>query len=202
MIIRFLDLAISLIGLIILTPVFIIISLLIIFESKGSIFYFQVRVGRNGKDFKLFKFRTMVTNADQQGLLTVGLRDKRITKVGYFLRNNKLDELPQLFNVLIGNMSMVGPRPEVRKYVEIYTPEQKEILKIKPGITDFASIKYSNENELLGKSQNPEKTYIEEIMPAKIELNMIYLNNQSSIKYLQILCSTFIRVLFKSIRTS
>jgi lipopolysaccharide/colanic/teichoic acid biosynthesis glycosyltransferase len=144
----------------------------------------------------------MLTNADQQGLLTVGLRDKRITKVGYFLRNNKLDELPQLFNVLIGNMSMVGPRPEVRKYVEIYTPEQKEILKIKPGITDFASIKYSNENELLGKSENPEKTYIEEIMPAKIELNMIYLNNQSSIKYLQILCSTLIRVLFKSIRTS
>jgi lipopolysaccharide/colanic/teichoic acid biosynthesis glycosyltransferase len=192
--IRVLDILISFFGLIILTPIFIIISFLITFESKGGVFYLQVRVGKNGNDFKLFKFRTMVKNSEQQGSLTVGFRDKRITRIGFFLRRYKLDELPQLINVLIGNMSMVGPRPEIRKYVDLYNPEQRAVLKIKPGVTDAASIKYSDENALLGRSENPEQTYIEEIMPAKLKLNLIYVRNQSVNQYLSIIIITIAHI--------
>lgn len=172
---RFFDIVVSFIGILILIPLFFIIGLLVIITSGFPIFYLQTRVGKYGKDFKLFKFRTMHTNADKQGLLTVGGHDPRVTKIGYYLRKYKLDELPQLFNVLIGAMSLVGPRPEVRKYVDLYTDDQKKVLTVKPGITDFASLEFINENDLLSKSNNPEKTYIEEIMPAKLSLNAQYI---------------------------
>ncbi len=172
---RLFDIFSSLIGLIILLPFLFIISLLVLFSSPGGIFYRQVRVGKNGKDFRLWKFRSMRPDSDKKGLLTVGGRDPRVTGIGYFLRKNKLDELPQLINVFVGDMSLVGPRPEVRKYVNMYSPEQLRVLEVQPGITDYASIEYSNENELLAKSADPEKTYIEEIMPAKLKLNMKYI---------------------------
>lgn len=145
-------------------------------DSKGGIFYRQIRVARGNKDFLIFKFRTMRPDSDKAGLLTVGEKDNRITKIGYILRKYKLDELPQLLNVLIGDMSAVGPRPEVRKYVDMYNEEQLKVLTIRPGITDYASIEYSRENELLSKSDNPEKTYIDEIMPAKLKLNLKYIS--------------------------
>lgn len=172
---RLFDILCSLTGIFLLTPVFILIALAIIVNSGTPVLYFQVRVGKGNKDFKLFKFRTMYSDAEKKGLLTVGGRDPRITPVGYYLRKFKLDELPQLFNVLIGDMSLVGPRPEVRKYVEMYTPLQKQVLNVKPGITDYASLEYINENELLAKSNDPEQTYINEVMPAKLKLNMKYI---------------------------
>jgi len=158
--------------------------------SKGGVFYIQQRVGKNGRDFSLYKFRTMHTGADKKGLLTVGARDSRITGIGYFLRKNKLDELPQLFNVLFGSMSLVGPRPEVRKYVEMYNEEQKRVLSVKPGITDYASIEYVNENEVLAKSSNPEQTYISEIMPHKLQLNLKYIREKSFATDLKIIFRT------------
>ncbi|HTL81868.1 MAG TPA: sugar transferase [Bacteroidia bacterium] len=173
------DIIASLLGLVILSPFLFIISILVLVSSPGGIFYGQIRVGKNGKDFRLWKFRSMRPDSDKKGLLTVGGRDPRVTRVGYFLRRYKLDELPQLWNVFVGNMSLVGPRPEVRKYVDLYTPEQKKVLEVKPGITDYASIEYSNENELLAKSSDPEKTYIEEVMPAKLRLNMKYISEKS-----------------------
>ena len=176
---RTFDIFSSLIGLIILSPFLFIISILILITSRGGIFYHQVRVGKNGKDFHLWKFRTMKTDSDKPGLLTVGGRDARITGIGYFLRKYKIDELPQLINVLFGDMSLVGPRPEVRKYVNMYTPEQLHVLDVQPGITDYASIEYSNENDLLAKSSDPEKTYIDEVMPAKLKLNMKYIAEKS-----------------------
>ena len=174
---RLFDIFFSLFGLLILFPFLLIISLLILIDSKGGVFYLQTRVGKDGIDFKLFKFRTMQTNSDKKGLLTVGSKDSRITKIGYYLRKYKIDELPQLINVFSGTMSFVGPRPEVRKYVSLYNKEQQQILSVQPGITDYASLEYFNENDLLAKSENPEKTYIEEIMPAKITLNKKYIAN-------------------------
>jgi len=176
---RTFDIFCSLIGLLLLMPFFILIGLAIIINSGLPIFYFQTRVGKNNKDFKLFKFRTMHLNADKKGLLTVGGRDPRVTAIGYYLRKYKLDELPQLFNVLFGTMSLVGPRPEVRKYVDLYTSDQQRVLLVKPGITDFASLEYINENDLLAASSNPEETYIKEIMPAKLALNLKYIDAQS-----------------------
>jgi lipopolysaccharide/colanic/teichoic acid biosynthesis glycosyltransferase len=176
---RLFDIVCSLIGILILSPFFILIILLVIVTSGFPVFYLQTRVGKNNIDFKLFKFRTMKMNADKQGLLTVGGRDPRITALGYYLRKFKLDELPQLFNVLFGSMSLVGPRPEVRKYVDLYSEEQKKVLSVKPGITDYASIDYINENELLAKSADPEQTYIKEIMPAKLDLNIKYIHDAS-----------------------
>ncbi|HCQ30227.1 MAG TPA: glycosyl transferase [Flavobacteriales bacterium] len=175
---RLFDIFFSLIGIILLLPLFLIISLLIIIDSKGGIFYIQQRIGKNGKPFGLYKFRTMHTNADKKGLLTVGGRDPRVTKVGYWLRKYKLDELPQLFNVLKGDMSIVGPRPEVKKYTDLYTEEQRRVLSVKPGITDYASIEYVDENDVLARAENPEETYIKEIMPHKLELNKKYIQNQ------------------------
>ena len=195
MIKRGIDILFSLIGLICLFPFFIFISFFIFITSKGGVFFVQLRVGKNNKDFKLYKFRTMFLNSDSKGLLTVGNNDKRITKLGYYLRKNKLDELPQLINVLNGTMSIVGPRPEVRKYVNLYNSEQKSILDVKPGITDLASIMYYNENEILANSVNPEQTYINEIMPIKLELNKQYINEMSLFTDLKIIFKTFIKLI-------
>lgn len=191
---RVFDIVFSLFGIIVLLPFFLIISLFIVLDSKGGIFYFQTRVGKDNVDFKLFKFRTMKTDADKKGLLTVGSKDSRITKIGYFLRKYKIDELPQLINVLNGTMSFVGPRPEVRKYVDLYNKEQQQILQVQPGITDFASLEYFNENDLLAKSDNPEKTYIEEVMPAKIELNKKYIANPSLGTDISIILKTITKI--------
>jgi lipopolysaccharide/colanic/teichoic acid biosynthesis glycosyltransferase len=176
---RLFDIFFSIVGLIILLPLFLIIALVIVIESRGGVFYLQNRVGKNGIDFKLYKFRTMFINSDKAGLITVGMRDSRITRVGYQLRKYKFDELPQLLNVLQGSMSFVGPRPEVRKYVELYNDDQLNVLKVKPGITDYASIEYSNENELLGNASDPDQLYVEVIMPAKLSLNLKYINEIS-----------------------
>ena len=187
---RTFDILFSFIGLICIAPVFIVLFTLIAADSKGGIFYKQVRIGKNLKPFKLFKFRSMYTDADKKGLLTVGNNDKRITKIGYYLRKYKLDELPQLINVFIGNMSFVGPRPEVEKYVKLYNNEQLKVFNVKPGITDWASIQYVNENELLAKSKNPEKTYIDEIMPAKLKLNLAYVNDNNILVDIKIILLT------------
>ncbi len=192
---RLFDILFSLIGLIILFPFFIIIALLIIIDSRGGIFYKQLRVGKNNKDFYLFKFRSMTTDADKLGLLTVGGKDNRITKIGYYIRKYKIDELPQLINVLIGNMSLVGPRPEVRKYVDLYNEEQKKVLLVKPGITDYASIEYSNENEILGKVENPEQIYINEIMPEKLRLNLKYISERGLLTDVKIILKTIKKIL-------
>ena len=192
--IRLLDIIFSFIGLIFFSPFFFIISLLVKFSSAGPVFYRQVRVGQNFKDFSLLKFRTMKINADQLGLLTVGGRDPRVTSIGYYLRKFKLDELPQLWNVLIGEMSLVGPRPEVRKYVEQYNESQKNVLSIKPGITDWASILYKNENEILEKSLHPELDYVNIIMPDKIRYNFIFINNYTITEYFKILFDTVYRL--------
>jgi lipopolysaccharide/colanic/teichoic acid biosynthesis glycosyltransferase len=188
--IRFLDILFSLIGLIILSPFFILISVLILLDFDGPAFYRQPRVGKNGVDFLIYKFRTMRSGSDARGLLTVGGRDPRVTPTGYFLRKYKIDELPQLFNVLKGEMSIAGPRPEVRKYVRLYNQEQLKILEIRPGITDFASIKYKSENEILAKYPDPEKAYVEIIMPEKISLNMVFVNDHSLKNYFRIIFST------------
>jgi lipopolysaccharide/colanic/teichoic acid biosynthesis glycosyltransferase len=172
------DILFSLLGLLILTPVFFFLALWIRFDSTGGVFYRQVRVGRHGKDFLLFKFRSMRSGSEKSGLLTIGGRDPRITRSGYFIRKYKLDELPQLLNVLRGEMSLVGPRPEVRKYVSRYTPEQLRVLYVRPGITDYASIKFSNENDLLARAPDPEKFYVEEVMPVKLTMNLKYIQEQ------------------------
>lgn len=194
-VIRFFDFVLSLVGLVILAPVFIVLAVWIKIDSVGPVFYKQIRVGQNGKDFGLFKFRSMVVDADKKGLITVGGRDPRITRSGYFIRKYKLDELPQLINVLVGDMSLVGPRPEVRKYVELYDDEQNKVLSVKPGITDYASIEYMDENEILGKSTDPEKIYIEEIMPEKIKYNMKYIKNRSLIEYFKIIFLTVLKII-------
>ena len=194
-VIRFFDFVLSLVGLVILAPIFIVLAVWIKIDSVGPVFYKQIRVGQNGKDFGLFKFRSMVVDADKKGLITVGGRDPRITRSGYFIRKYKLDELPQLINVLVGDMSLVGPRPEVRKYVELYDDEQNKVLSVKPGITDYASIEYMDENEILGKSTDPEKTYIEEIMPEKIKYNMKYIKNRSLIEYFKIIFLTVLKII-------
>lgn len=192
--IRFFDFILSLVGLVVLAPIFIVLAIWIKIDSKGPVFYKQVRVGQNGIDFGLFKFRSMVVDADKKGLITVGGRDPRITRSGYFIRKYKLDELPQLINVLVGDMSLVGPRPEVRKYVDLYTDEQQKVLSVKPGITDYASIEYMDENEILGKSSDPEKTYIEEIMPEKIKYNMKYILNKNVSEYFKIIFLTLLKI--------
>lgn len=193
--IRLFDIIFSFLGLIVLLPFFILISICIKLSSSGAIFYTQQRVGKDNVDFELIKFRTMKVDADKKGLLTVGGRDPRITGIGYFLRKFKIDELPQLINVLFGNMSLVGPRPEVRKYVDLYTSEQKRVLSVRPGITDNASLEYFNENELLAKSNDPEQTYINEIMPAKLALNMKFIDDPGIGAYFETIFRTFGKVL-------
>jgi lipopolysaccharide/colanic/teichoic acid biosynthesis glycosyltransferase len=191
---RLFDITFSAIGLLLLSPAFLLLSLGIALGSRGGIFYLQTRVGKDNKDFKLFKFRTMHTGADKKGLLTVGGRDPRITVLGYTLRKYKLDELPQLLNVLLGSMSLVGPRPEVRKYVNFYTEEQRQVLQVKPGITDYASLEYFSENELLARSADPEQTYIREIMPAKLALNKKYIAEAGLGTDLKIIVRTLRRI--------
>lgn len=181
-------------GLVILFPIFIVIALLIVLDSKGKIFYSQPRVGLNNSDFLLLKFRTMTEGSDRKGLLTVGDKDNRITRLGYYLRKYKIDELPQLVNVLRGDMSLVGPRPEVRKYVDMYTPEQLKVLSIKPGITDYSSITYINESELLAKAEDPERFYITEVMPAKLKLNLHYINEKGFFTDIKIILKTLSKI--------
>ena len=188
---RFFDLLFSFLGLIVLSPFFLVAALLIMLDSRGGVFYCQTRVGKNGKDFRLYKFRTMASGSDKKGLITVGAKDARITRVGYFLRKYKLDELPQLINVLKGEMSLVGPRPEVRKYVEMYTEEQRRVLSVRPGITDYASIEYVDENRILGEAEDPDKAYIEKIMPDKIRYNMRYIEHKGVGEYFKIIFLTF-----------
>ena len=189
--IRFFDIIFSIIGLVILSPLFIVLYLLIRIESKGGGFYSQERIGKNGKPFKLYKFRSMRIGSDKKGLITIGEKDNRITKTGFILRKYKLDELPQLWNVFIGDMSLVGPRPEVKKYTDLYTDEQRQVLKVRPGITDWASIKYVDENKILGEAKDPDEAYVTLIMPNKIKLNMVYINHQTLGEYFKIIFTTF-----------
>ena len=191
---RIFDITLSLFGLIILLPFMLIIAILIKIDSKGPVFFKQIRVTKNGKEFKIFKYRTMRVGSDKYSQITVG-KDGRITKIGSFLRKYKLDEIPQLINVLIGDMSLVGPRPEVPKYVALYTDEQKEILKVRAGITDYASIEFSDENDLLASEEEPEKEYIEKIMPKKIELNKKYLSEVSILTDIKIILLTIKKIL-------
>lgn len=192
---RLMDIVVSFTGLLLLSPLFIIIALWVGFSSPGGVFYMQTRVGRHNRDFKLFKFRTMRTGADRQGLLTVGGRDPRITRAGYVLRRYKLDELPQLINVLLGSMSLVGPRPEVRRYVDRYDKEQLRVLEVRPGITDYASLEYFSENELLAASSDPEDTYIKQVMPAKLALNKKYIAEAGLRTDLRIILATLRRMM-------
>lgn len=189
--IRFFDIIFSIIGLVILSPLFIVLYLLIRIESKGGGFYSQERIGKNGKPFKLYKFRSMRIGSDKKGLITIGEKDNRITKTGFILRKYKLDELPQLWNVFIGDMSLVGPRPEVKKYTDLYTEEQKQVLQVRPGITDWASIKYVDENKILGEAKDPDEAYVNLIMPNKIKLNMVYIQHQTLREYFKIIFTTF-----------
>ncbi len=194
---RFFDLVTAGLGLIFLTPLFLIIAILIKSNSKGPVFYKQPRVGKGGVLFNLFKFRTMQVGADRATAITVGHRDPRITPIGYYLRKFKLDELPQLINVLVGEMSLVGPRPELEKFVKLYNERQRKVISVKPGITDYASIQFRNENEMLAGKPDPVDYYIKEIMPLKLELNLQYIANQSFLTDLKIIGQTIFLVFFK-----
>ena len=185
------DIVFSFFWLLILSPVFVILSFAVGLTSKGVVFYKQKRVGRYNKDFTLYKFRSMRVGADKGSLITIGGRDSRITKVGYFIRKFKLDELPQFFNVLIGDMSFVGPRPEVRYYVDMYSKEQMQVLNVRPGITDPASIDYRNENELLERQDNPKQYYIDVVMPDKLRINLEYINSRTFFSDINVIFQTF-----------
>lgn len=188
---RTFDLLASSLGLLLLSPLFLVLAIWIKFDSRGPVFYRQVRVGKGNRDFRLFKFRSMRVGSDKKGLITVGGHDPRITRSGYYIRKYKLDELPQLINVFTGDMSLVGPRPEVRKYVDLYTPEQMHVLDVRPGITDLASIRYRNENELLEKVDDPDQYYTDVIMQDKLQLNLEYVQKQSFWFDLQLIFKTF-----------
>jgi lipopolysaccharide/colanic/teichoic acid biosynthesis glycosyltransferase len=192
---RIIDIFISLLGLILIWPFFFFVFVWIKLDDGGKVFFLQSRVGKDNRDFKMYKFRSMHAGSEKKGLLTVGAADARITKPGKFLRKYKMDELPQLINVLIGEMSLVGPRPEVRKYVDLYNTEQKKVLKVKPGITDPVSLQFFDEAELLSKSPNPEKTYIEEIMPRKLLLAIQYAEKSSVWLDVKIILSTIRRII-------
>lgn len=194
---RFLDIIFSGLGLICLSPLFVFLALWVKLDSPGPVFYRQVRVGRNNRDFKLYKFRSMRVDSDKKGLITIGGHDPRVTQSGYYIRKYKLDEFPQLINVFLGDMSLVGPRPEVRKYVDMYTDEQMHVLDVRPGITDMASIYYRNENELLEKANNPEKYYREVIMQDKLRINLEYVRNHSVIRDFRMILKTLFVVIAK-----
>lgn len=194
--IRLFDILFSVGGLIIFSPILILIAIIILIDSPGPVIFSQWRVGKGNSDFRLFKFRTMHVDSDKKGLITVGHRDPRVTRAGVFLRKYKFDELPQLFNVLIGQMSLVGPRPEVRRYADLFTPDlQSIVLSVKPGITDMASIEYSNESELLSKVQDPEHFYVNEVLPAKVKLNLIFIENPTFVNYLRIIFRTIGKII-------
>ena len=188
---RLFDVIASGFGLIVLSPLFLVLAIWIKCDSKGPVFYRQVRVGRGNKDFRIFKFRSMRVGADKGSLVTIGGHDPRVTRSGYFIRKFKFDELPQLINVLVGDMSLVGPRPEVRHYVDYWTPEQMHVLDVRPGITDPASIKFRNENELMEKAEDPEKYYIEVIMQEKIKLYLEYVEKHSFLYDIGLIFKTF-----------
>ena len=181
-------------AILVLSPFFVVVALAVALTSSGGAFFRQVRVGQWGRDFHLVKFRTMRKGSEAKGQLTIGGRDPRVTSMGYVLRKSKLDELPQLWNVLVGDMSLVGPRPEVAKYVALYTPEQRAVLSVRPGITGMASIDYINENELLAKAADPELAYIEEVMPAKLALDLRYVRERSFLLDARIILATVKRV--------
>ncbi|MCQ2342200.1 MAG: sugar transferase [Paludibacteraceae bacterium] len=188
---RLFDILCALLGLVLLSPLLIITAVWVKCDSNGPVFYRQQRVGRFNRDFNILKFRSMYMDSDRKGLLTVGGKDSRITRAGYYIRKYKVDELPQLINVLKGDMSFVGPRPEVRKYVNLYTEEQLHVLDVRPGITDAASIKYRNENDLLAAQSNPEQYYIDVIMPDKLAINLDYVRHHSLIGDLKLILQTF-----------
>ena len=188
---RIFDITASSLGLLCLSPLFLVLAVWIKCDSKGPVFYRQVRVGRNNKDFRLYKFRSMRPDSDKLGLITVGGRDPRVTRSGYYIRKYKLDEFPQLINVLLGDMSLVGPRPEVRKYVDMYTPEQMHILDVRPGITSLASLTYRNENDILAAAEDPDRAYIEQVMPDKLAIDLQYVDKAS--------LTTDIKLIFKTL---
>ncbi|MBK6951739.1 MAG: sugar transferase [Crocinitomicaceae bacterium] len=190
---RIFDFISSLVVVVLFFPFFIIIAIWILLDSPGGIFYKQIRVGKDGKEFTLLKFRSMTVGADKQGLITIG-NDNRVTRSGRFIRKTKIDEFPQLINIIKGEMSVVGPRPEVPKYVALYTEDQKKVLSVRPGLTDLASLKYFDEQKLLGESDDPEKTYRNEIMPKKLELNLQYLAQQSLFLDFKLIFSTIFRI--------
>lgn len=194
---RLFDIIASGVGLIILSPLFIVLAIWIKFDSNGPVFYRQIRVGKDNIDFKLFKFRSMRPNADKLGLITVGGRDPRVTRSGYYIRKYKLDEFPQLINVFKGDMSLVGPRPEVRKYVDMYTSEQLRVLSVRPGITSLASIRYRNENDILAASSDPERCYIEQVMPDKLAIDLEYVNRATLWNDIKLIFSTFREIIAK-----
>ncbi len=171
-----------------------IIAIIVAFGSKGGAFYRQIRVGKNEKLFKLLKFRTMYSGSDKKGLLTIGSNDNRVTMIGRFLRKTKLDELPQLINIFVGHMSFVGPRPEVLEFTILYNNQQRKVLSVRPGLTDVASIAFFNESEILAAQQNPRQYYIEVVMPAKLVLNIEYINNRSFFKDIGIILKTIARI--------
>ena len=190
MIKRVFDFVFSASLLVVLFPFLVILAILVVATSKGPLFILQMRIGKNEQPFRLVKFRTMKPNSENLGLLTIGNRDDRVTQFGYFLRKYKLDELPQFWNVLKGEMSMVGPRPEVKKYVDLYTPEQKQIFAVKPGITDVSSLYFWNESELLGEQENPENYYITTILPQKLKMSLTYQKSATFISDLGIIFKT------------
>ncbi|MDR0697280.1 MAG: sugar transferase [Christensenellaceae bacterium] len=194
MIKRLFDIVASFLGLVILIIPFIIVSLMIALTSRGGVFYKQIRIGKHEKEFKIIKFRTMVKNSDNNGLLITTHEDNRITSIGKFLRKTKIDELPQLINVFLGQMSFVGPRPEVPKYVMLYNVAQRKVLSVKPGITDPASIIFRDENQLLNGSDDPEEKYISDIMPKKLEINLEYINRQSFLYDIKIIFMTLAKI--------
>ena len=191
---RLFDIVLTLTALVVLFPILLLIGLLVVLDSKGPMIYKQQRIGRGGKPFCLYKFRTMKHHWDKQGLLTIGERDPRITRLGYFLRKSKLDELPQLWNVLVGDMSIVGPRPEVKKYVDMYDARQRRVLDVRPGLTDPASLEYIDENKILESFEHPEEAYIKMIMPRKLELNLDYIERRNFFFDLFIMVRTLMRI--------
>lgn len=194
---RLFDILASGVGLICLSPLFVVLAVWIKCDSRGPVFYRQVRVGKGNRDFRLFKFRSMRPDSDKLGLITVGGHDPRVTRSGYYIRKYKLDEFPQLINVFKGDMSLVGPRPEVRKYVDMYTPEQMRVLSVRPGITSLASIRYRNENEILAKADDPDRCYIEKIMPDKLAIDLEYVDKASLWNDIKLIFSTFREIIMK-----
>ena len=194
---RLFDILASGLGLICLSPLFVVLAVWIKCDSRGPVFYRQVRVGKDNRDFRLFKFRSMRPDSDRLGLITVGGHDPRVTRSGYYIRRYKLDEFPQLINVFKGDMSLVGPRPEVRKYVDMYTPEQMRVLSVRPGITSLASIRYRNENEILAKADDPDRCYIEKIMPDKLAIDLEYVDKASLWNDIKLIFSTFREIIMK-----
>ena len=194
---RLFDMVASGCGLLVLSPVFLFLAIWIKLDSEGPVFYRQVRVGRNNKDFRIFKFRSMRVGSDKTGLITVGGHDPRVTRSGYVIRKYKLDEFPQIINVFIGDMSLVGPRPEVRKYVDMYTPEQMHVLDVRPGVTSLASIRYRNENELLEKAENPDQYYIDVIMQDKLAIDLAYVKKASFLYDIKLIFHTLWEIITK-----